>query len=219
MRFFLGYRKVITKADVQRQLAAYLEIILNIPGVVGEEELDVTAVIEIASARQAEQEGGISGAVARADSRISCRRRRETDLTLAIVTINAAVPSFDVLKTEFHAVLALNPPHLFVDVNGFASGIRVHVRAVGNELGVISGHFSRLGAKRRTRNLDCLAVIVIHSINVARILNDETLVKAYCEMVEQVWLNNVVVVYAIVSRSDVVAPIRARNPDHRPEFS
>src|SRR5262249_29748200 len=154
----------------------------NKPGVVGEEEFNVSAVIEIASARQSEQEGGIVGACATTDPRISGSVLRETDGALTIVAVNPAVPSLEVLEAELHIMLPFDPSDLFADAEGFAAGVSVHMRAIGEELGVVSSHLSFLWPDGRPRDLDGLPVSIIHAIDVARILDDVALVKANGEM-------------------------------------
>src|SRR6266511_1919666 len=109
-----------------------------------------------------------------------------------------------------------DPGYLFIQTESLAARVRVHMRTVKEELGVITGHLSFLRPKRRTRDLDCLPVSVIDAVDVAWILDDVALVKADREVVEQVRRDHVVVVQAIVPDSDIVPPIRAWNPENWP---
>src|SRR5207247_11309213 len=115
-------------------------------------------------------------------------------------------------------MFAFDPGYLFIETESFAARVRVHMRAIGKELGVITGHLSFLRPKRRTRDLDCSPVGVIDAVDVAWILNDVALVKTGCEVVEQVRPDHVVVVQTIVPDSDIVPPVRTWNPANRPDL-
>src|SRR4029453_10914061 len=103
-------RKVVAYPHVQGQPVVDLDVVLEIPGIVLEYEVDVGAVVEHAVGGEPQQECRIAGAGCAADARVSCggraggSNRAHRDGADAIVAVNAPIVDARELESELHAV-------------------------------------------------------------------------------------------------------------------
>src|SRR5260370_10123118 len=97
--FFLGNRNLIAQADIQSELLAHFEIILNIPGIVWPKESSVVRIAEATAAGHSEQE--LSPVrTAGANCRISGPGAAKTDCSLGSVVVHPAINAPQIAPSE-----------------------------------------------------------------------------------------------------------------------
>src|SRR5260370_42419640 len=97
--FFLGTRNLIAQADIQSELLAHFEIILNIPGIVWPKESSVVRIAEATAAGHSQQERS-PVRTAGANCRIPGPGAAKTDCSVRSVVYQPAVNDPQIVHSE-----------------------------------------------------------------------------------------------------------------------